>query len=49
VAPDPVVEEPGWVRVQREAGEQPPETDDEAFANILAIFPDTRVVEEATR
>jgi Helix-turn-helix domain len=35
---------PGWRRIQREAGESPPASDEEAMAKLLAFFPGARPV-----
>jgi hypothetical protein len=37
---------PEYLRLQREAGEVSPRTDEEAMANLLAVFPDATVIEE---
>jgi hypothetical protein len=29
---------PGWLQIQRELGESPPATEDEAFDNLLDVF-----------
>jgi hypothetical protein len=46
----PEVGEPtegNWRRIQREAGETPPTSDEEALRNIVAVFPDVREIRAA--
>jgi hypothetical protein len=36
--------EPGYRRIQREHGENPPKSDSEALANIAAVVPGIRII-----
>jgi len=36
--------EPGYLKIQREAGERPPASDTEALANIARVFPKVRLI-----
>jgi hypothetical protein len=42
--PAPDGSEPGYLRIQREHGETPPESDSEALANIARVVPGVRII-----